>query len=128
MKILLDTHAFLWWNMNSPQLSAKAKEIIAEGNAEIYFSAASAWEIAIKCKKGSLILPEPPDAYIHSRIRYYNFVPMPIQMSHCLRTYDLPYIHQDPFDRLLVSQCQLENMSIISIDKNIAQYDVQVIW
>jgi PIN domain nuclease of toxin-antitoxin system len=128
MKILLDTHAFLWWNMDSPQLSVKAKEIIAGGRAEIYISAASAWEIAIKYQKGRLVLPEPPDKYVISRISHYGFATLPIQISHTLRTSNLPLIHNDPFDRLLVAQCQMEEMSIISTDEYIKMYGVDVIW
>lgn len=128
MRILLDTHAFLWWNMDSPQLSQKAREIIAGGRAEILFSAASAWEIAIKCQKGRLILPEPPEKYVTSRLSHYGFLALPIQISHTLRTYQLPPIHNDPFDRLLVAQCQTDDLSIISNDEYVKQYDVKVIW
>jgi PIN domain nuclease of toxin-antitoxin system len=128
MKILLDTHAFLWWNMDSSQLSIRAKEIIASGRTEIYISAASTWEMAIKCQKGKLVLPESPEKYAISRISHYGFTTLPIQISHTLRTYNLPLIHNDPFDRLLVAQCQMEEMSIISADEYIKQYDVDVIW
>lgn len=128
MRILLDTHAFLWWNMDSPQLSQKAREIIAGGRAEILFSAASTWEIAFKCQKGRLILPEPPKNYVISRLSHYGFITLPIQISHTLHTYQLPPIHHDPFDRLLVAQCQTDDLSIISNDEYIKQYDVKVIW
>jgi PIN domain nuclease of toxin-antitoxin system len=128
MKVLLDTHAFLWWNIDSPQLSLKAKEIIADGSTEVHLSAASAWEIAIKYYKGRLILPESPDKYVISRMTHYHFIPLPIHMSHTLHTYHLPNLHNDPFDRLLVAQCQLEEMSIITADENISRYEVKVIW
>ena len=128
MKILLDTHAFLWWNMDAPQLSQKAKEMIASSKTEIYISAASTWEIAIKCQKGKLILPEPPEKYVISRISYYGFDILPIHISHTVKTYSLPLIHADPFDRILIAQCMLENMDMISADEYIRQYEVNVIW
>lgn len=128
MKLLLDTHAFLWWNMDSPQLSPHAKEMIASSESDVYLSAASTWEIAIKCRKGKLILPESPEKYVISRLSYYGFEPLPIHISHTLKTYSLPMIHTDPFDRLLIAQCELENMSIVSADEYISQYEVNVIW
>jgi PIN domain nuclease of toxin-antitoxin system len=128
MKLLLDTHAFLWWNMDSPQLSPAAKSTIQSNSSEIFLSAASSWEIAIKYFKGKLELPEPPDKYISSRLSYYGFLALPIQISHTLRTFQLPDIHHDPFDRLLIAQCQMEDMAIITGDEYIKQYEVEIIW
>lgn len=128
MKALLDTHTFLWWNMDAPQLSERARGFIGDGHNEIYFSAASAWEIAIKFAKGQLELPEPPDAYVASRLALHRFIPLPVQLSHALQVYKLPDIHQDPFDRLLVAQSQLEGLPLLSLDAEINQYDVTIIW
>ena len=128
MKFLLDTSTFLWWNENSPYLSQKAKELIIAGQNEIYVSAASAWEITLKASKGKLVLPEPPDSYVLSRMTYYRFIPLPIHIRHTCRIYQLPGYHTDPFDRLLIAQCQLEGMSLLSGDENLHKYDLQVIW
>jgi PIN domain nuclease of toxin-antitoxin system len=128
VKILLDTHTFLWWNLNAPQLSKLARELIGDGSHEIFFSAASAWEIAIKYAKGRLELPQLPDRYVPDRIAYYRFTPLPVQLSHALQVHTLPGIHQDPFDRLLIAQSQMENMPILSADPDIALYDMNVIW
>ena len=128
MKYLLDTHTFLWWNEDNPQLSEKAKEIIADGKTEIYLSSASAWEIAIKAEKGRLILPEEPAQYIAERMSFYNFSPLAIDISHAVKVYKLPKHHADPFDRILVAQSQLEDLPLISKDKLIKLYDVNVIW
>ncbi len=128
MRILLDTHSFLWWNMDSPQLSAKAKEIILGGRADIFVSAATSWEIAIKCQKGKLLLPESPEKYVVSRISHYGFLTLPIQISHTLKTYSLPAIHTDPFDRLLIAQCLAEEMSMITADEIIKQFPINIIW
>lgn len=128
MKVLLDTHTFLWWNMDAPQLSPQVREIIADGRNDIFFSAASGWEIAIKYARGRLELPEPPDVYVSQRLALHRFIPLPIQVSHALQVHNLPDIHSDPFDRLLVAQSQMEKLPLLTIDAHIARYDVTVIW
>jgi PIN domain nuclease of toxin-antitoxin system len=128
MKYLLDTHTFLWWNLDDPQLSEQARETIANGENEIFISAASAWEIAIKAAKGRLVLPEEPAQYLAARISQYHFQALPVQISHAVRVYDLPDHHTDPFDRLLIAQWQMESLQLISKDEDIRRYDVEVIW
>lgn len=128
MKYLLDTHTFLWWNLSDLQLSEQAKEIIADGKNEIYLSAASTWEIAIKAAKGRLILPEEPSQYIANRINLHHFQALPIQISHSVQVYNLPNHHADPFDRLLIAQSQLESMPLLTKDELINLYDVEIIW
>jgi PIN domain nuclease of toxin-antitoxin system len=128
VKALLDTHTFLWWNTDDPQLSDPVRAIIADGNNEIFLSAASAWELAIKAALGRLSLPEPPEQYVAGRLTLHNMHGLPIQLSHALRVYSLPDIHRDPFDRLLIAQSQMENMPILTADENISDYQVEVIW
>jgi PIN domain nuclease of toxin-antitoxin system len=128
MKFLLDTHAFLWWCLGAEQLSSRADAIIADGKNEIYFSAASAWEIAIKAGKGRLTLPEEPGRYIASRMNRHRFLGLPVQISHTVRVFDLPPHHADPFDRLLIAQSQMESLPLITKDEEINKYDVEVIW
>ena len=128
MRAILDTHVFLWWNMDSPQLSAAAREFITEGGNELFLSAACAWEIAIKCARGRLTLPEEPGVYVASRMAAQRIQPLPVQVSHALHVFSLPEIHQDPFDRLIIAQSQLENLPIVTADPTIAQYTVDVIW
>lgn len=128
MKILLDTHAFLWWNTEDPQLSSRAKETIADGQNQVFLSAASVWEISIKTAKGKLVLPEVPSSYILSRMALYRFKALPVQISHAAQVYDLPRHHDDPFDRLLVAQSQVESIPLISADPEIRKYEVEVIW
>jgi len=128
MRALLDTHTFLWWNLDAPQLSAEVRAFIANGDNEIFLSAASAWEIAIKAAKGRLTLPEPPDQYVAERMRLHHFSALPIELSHALEVYRLPDIHQDPFDRLLIAQSQLEKMPLLTADSEINRYQVEVIW
>ena len=128
MRALLDTHTFLWWNLDAPQLSVEVREFIAKGSNEIFLSAATAWEIAIKATKGRLTLPEPPDQYVANRMRPHRFSALPIELSHALEVYRLPTIHQDPFDRLLIAQSQLEDMPLLTADSEIRRYRVEVIW
>lgn len=128
MRYLLDTHTFLWWNMDDAQLSTLAKEIISDNNNEIFLSAASAWEIAIKTTRGRLTLPEDPTRYISNRIQLHGFQALPIQIHHAVQIYKLPTHHADPFDRLLIAQSQIESMPLISIDPDIRRYDVEMVW
>jgi PIN domain nuclease of toxin-antitoxin system len=128
MKYLLDTHTFLWWCLGAEQLSPRARDMIADGRNEIFLSAASVWEIAIKAGKGRLTLPEEPGHFISSRMSLHRFLALPVQISHALRVYDQPPHHADPFDRLLIAQCQMESLPLITKDEEIKQYDLEVIW
>jgi PIN domain nuclease of toxin-antitoxin system len=109
-------------------LSAAARAIISDGSNELFLSAASAWEIAIKAARGSLILPEPPWKYVSSRLHQHHFKPLPIQISHALQVYNLPEYHRDPFDRLLIAQGQPEELPILTTDTEIARYEIKVLW
>ncbi|RJQ18400.1 MAG: type II toxin-antitoxin system VapC family toxin [Nitrospiraceae bacterium] len=128
MKALIDTHVFLWWLADDPQLPQNIRDIIADGNNELYFSAASCWEIAIKAQLGKIILPDKADVFISAQLSLNGIRSLPIQSSHALHVFKLPALHRDPFDRMLVSQAQLENMPIITSDSLIALYQVEYIW
>jgi PIN domain nuclease of toxin-antitoxin system len=128
VKALLDTQAFLWWDLDDRRLSAAVKEIVQDPGSEIYVSAASAWEIAIKVGLRRLELPAPVDSYVSARLTDYRFKPLAIGIDHALRVATLPLLHGDPFDRLLIAQSQLEELPIITLDPLIARYDVETIW
>jgi PIN domain nuclease of toxin-antitoxin system len=128
MRVLLDTHTFLWWNTDDPQLSLHAKEIITSGENEVFLSAASVWEIVIKTAKGKLVLPEAPARYIANRMSLYRFRPLPILISHATHVYDLPPHHNDPFDRMLIAQSQLESIPLVTRDEDIRRYDLEIVW
>ena len=128
MKALLDTHTFLWWVTNNPQLSLTIRSIIADRNNQIFFSVASGWEIAIKAQLGKLQLPDQLELFLTNQLTVNSFVLLPIQLNHALYTYQLSNHHKDPFDRILVAQSQVENLPIMTLDSKIAQYGVTVLW
>ncbi|QLE57408.1 type II toxin-antitoxin system VapC family toxin [Nostoc sp. TCL26-01] len=128
MRALLDTHTFIWWVIDDNRLSSTARNIIADPGNNLFFSAASAWEIVIKVRLGKLNLPEPPETYIPNRLTINRFESLPIQVNHALQVVNLPALHQDPFDRIIIAQSQVEKMPIITVDNKITQYPVDVIW
>jgi len=127
MKALLDTHAFLWWITDDPRLSPRVRKIIGDGENELYLSAASGWEMAIKAGLGRLQLPDL-ERFIPEQMALNAIETLPVRMSHALRVHNLPEHHRDPFDRLLIVQALLEDMPIISSDPKIALYPVRIIW
>lgn len=129
MRILLDTHVLLWWaSHNGVELSATARELIADPATEALVSAASAYEIAAKSGAGRLDLPGDPQTYVADLVRRHRFAPFPIDLDHAARAGALPRIHRDPWDRMLVAQAQTEGIPIVTRDPAIARYDVETIW
>lgn len=128
MKALLDTHTFLWWITDQPQLPPGVHNIIENTENALFVSAASGWEIIIKFQLGRLLLPEEPESYLLDQIRSNAFQTLPIRMEHAFRLLRLPAHHKDPFDRMLVAQAQFENIPILTSDTQIARYPVEVIW
>ena len=128
MKALLDTHIFLWWITDHPKLSSRARQIISDGKNELFLSAVSGWEIAIKAQLGRIQIPDKPEVFISEQMVANAIVGLPIQISHAVHVYNLPLHHRDPFDRLLVAQAQLEGLPILTDDPQISQYPVKVIW
>ncbi len=129
MKTLLDTHTFIWWITDCPELSKKARDAISNRALNLYFSAASCWEIVVKESLGKIKLPQHDTLqFINHQLMVNSITPLPVQVNHACHTMNLPLHHRDPFDRLIIAQAQLEKMPIITADRIIADYDVQVIW
>lgn len=128
MKALLDTHVFLWWIMDAPQLAPHVRELIADGENELYMSVASCWEIAIKAGLGKITLPARPDTYIADQMTENAVQGLPIEARHAFQVFHLPPHHRDPFDRLLIAQAQLENLPIITSDPLFSKYKVKTLW
>jgi PIN domain nuclease of toxin-antitoxin system len=124
MNLLLDTHVFLWAVDDNPNLSTDAKEAIIDGNNIVYVSAATAWEILIKRAIGKLRIPESD--YLEE-LRLHRFTPLSITTEHALAVENLPPLHKDPFDRMLIAQAQIEKLTLVTRDQRIAEYDIRVI-
>lgn len=124
MRLLLDTQSWLWMTSTPERFSAAARAIVERREHELYLSAASAWEIAIKHSIGKLQLPEPPPVYVPARIDATGVRPLPIDHAHALRVSILPQHHRDPFDRLLIAQAQIEELTILTSDPMFDVYDV----
>ena len=124
MKLLLDTHVWLWMQAAPSRLSESTVELLEDLQNQVFLSAASSWEIAIKYSIGRLSLPVAPMDYVTSRMAQSGTLGLPVQHRHALNVATLPAHHGDPFDRLLVSQAQLENLTLITTDRQLDAYDV----
>jgi PIN domain nuclease of toxin-antitoxin system len=128
VKVLLDTHAFLWMLLDDRRLSSSAREILADSKNILYLSSASTWEIAIKHQLGRIELPDEPEKFIVEQIRINGIEMLPITIRHSLVTLRLPPIHKDPFDRMLVAQAISEHLPIVSADPMVHKYDAHIVW
>jgi PIN domain nuclease of toxin-antitoxin system len=128
LRVLLDTHAFLWWITDDPRLSERARGVIRSGRNELFLSAASGWEIAIKAGLGRIRLPEPMGSFLVDQMVRNGIEALPVSMRHALHVHTLPPLHRDPFDRMLVAQAQLEDLEILTADPAFSQYAVRAIW
>jgi PIN domain nuclease of toxin-antitoxin system len=128
MRLLLDTHALLWWATNDSSLPEPSRKRIANAPGEVRVSAASAWEIATKSRLGRL----PAAANLLDDFEGFlvrqDFEPLAVTVDHGLRAGLLPGHHKDPFDRMLIAQAQAENLTIISNDEIFDQYGVRRFW
>ncbi len=128
MRYLLDTHTFLWWIVDDPRLSPRAVSLIRDSSNEILFSAASAWEIAVKAQLGRITFDDDLAEVIPRQVATNGFRSLAIQCEHAVRVARLPLLHRDPFDRMLVAQAQLERVALLTADPAIARYEVEVVW
>lgn len=128
MRVLLDTHAFLWWIGDDPRLSERAREVLSDGDNDLVFSAASGWEIAIKARLGRLHVPGDLNTYLVRQLTENYTSVLPVHLSHALRVHTLPEHHRDPFDHLLIAQAIVEEIPLLSADPRIARYPVEVVW
>ena len=128
MRLLLDTHSFLWAVGTPDRLSEAARRLLADADNEVMVSAVVAWKIAIKYARRKLTLSEPPSVFVPYHMAKAAMVPLPITLEHALHVHTLPLRHGDPFDRLLVAQSQVEGLPIVTCDRHIARYDVAVVW
>lgn len=124
MRLLLDTHVWLWTLLAPERLGTGAQDALSDTDNALLFSAASAWEIAIKYRTGRLRLPDSPDRFVPERLLRDGIGVLPVGIAHALRVADLPDHHRDPFDRLLVAQTQLEQLTLVTADDLVLTYEV----
>lgn len=127
MKLLLDTQVWLWLQ-HAPERLGPALALAEDRANRLLFSAASSWEIAIKWRLGKLALPDPPEVYVPDRVATSGVVPLAVEHAHALAVASLPPHHGDPFDRLLVVQAVAENASLLTADRALALYAVEIVW
>jgi len=128
VRLLLDTCTFLWLAADAPQLTSIARDRCRDPGNEVYLSAVSAWEIALKYRLGRLELPEPPARYVVSRRTWLQIESLAFDEASAAHDALLPGHHRDPFDRALVSQAILGGMSIVTPDAEIGRYPAPVVW
>lgn len=128
MKLLLDTHAFLWAIADDPRLSPRAREAFLDPDNLLFLSMASAWEIAIKISLGKLHIAGRWNDVVQREMSANGIAWLPIEYEHCVKVAALPFHHRDPFDRLIGAQAQSEHMAIVSRDLSFESYGVRRIW
>ena len=127
MKLLLDTHVFIWMHGDPDRLSGRARKLLVDADTELHLSVVVAWELGIKIARERLTLPEPLDEYVMSRAHRSRMSLLSIDLGHVLEAVTLPPHHADPFDRMLVAQARAESLTLLTADRWIARYDVELV-
>ena len=127
MRLLVDTHVFLWLESEPERLSNRTRATLEDTDNELYLSVVSGWEIVIKHAIGKLPLPVDPAVYVPTRLARSAFLELGVKMPHVLAVSGLPAHHDDPFDRLLIAQAQVESLTFVTVDERIAKYPIHVL-
>ncbi len=125
---LIDTAVFLWNFGQTQRLGPQVRELLKRSDDKVFVSSATSWEIAIKAASGKLRLPEPTREFFRNRLTVAGFLPLPITHEHALAAAELPRLHGDPFDRMLVAQAQTEGLILITSDRQLRKYPVNTLW
>ncbi|CAH2571215.1 PilT protein-like protein [Planktothrix rubescens] len=128
MKLLFDTHTFIWWDSQPNKLSQTALALLQDRSSILLLSVVSIWEMQIKLQVGKLTLNRALLEIIESQQKINQIEVLPVKLDHVLALDSLPLIHKDPFDRLLVAQANVENAALVSGDPIVTQYPVNVTW
>jgi len=128
VRILLDSHALIWWLSDDPRLSSVARALIADVSNTVLVSSASAWELSTKVRLGKLtdaagVIPRLPDVLLER-----GMTELPVTVAHAVEAGSLPGPHRDPFDRMLIAQSRIEQVPVVAIDPVFQSYAVDVIW
>ncbi len=127
MRLLLDTHVFLWYITADPNLPDSFREAIQDGKNVTYLSAASIWEAVIKCALGKLPLPDQSAEYLLRQRERHGIAPLPIEEAVFPFLANLPLLHRDPFDRILIAQSQQHNLTLLTVDDSVKAYPVALL-
>ena len=128
MRLLIDTCTFLWIVGGAKELSSRAREAFADPASEVFLSAASAWEIAVKHRLGKLPLPTPPDEFVPAQRAAHGIEPLAVEEESALHIAKLPDLHRDPFDRMLVAQALVGGLVLVTPDEAIRRYPARTLW
>ncbi len=128
MRLLVDTHAFLWFANGQSELSSSAQALIESPENTVLLSVASLWEMAIKMSLSKLTLPKSLDTFVLDLVADNTITLLPIFLNHIAAIVDLPLHHKDPFDRMLIAQAKVERIPIISRDEAFDAYDIKRLW
>ena len=128
MRLLLDTCTFLWLIIDDNSLTSRVKDLFVNPDNEVFFSVVSAWEIAVKYAIGRLDLPDEPRLYIPEQREKHGVQSLLLDEASSLQVSSLPKIHNDPFDRMLISQALIHGLTILTPDELIKKYPVRILW
>lgn len=128
MRVLIDTHVFIWWTSDYKNLSLSVYNLLCDLNTEVFLSIVSIWEMQIKLSLGKIQFKTPLPQLIENEVKRNKIQLLPIGLSHIYALSDLPNYHRDPFDRLLIAQAKSEKLVIISIDEKFDGYEIERLW
>lgn len=128
MKILIDTHVFIWWTSNVKRLSSRVGDLLLDPNTEVVLSVVSVWEMQIKSSLGKLQFKTTLRELVQDEINQNRIEILPLSLSHIYTLNDLPQHHRDPFDRILIAQSMEAGLQIVSIDEKFDAYGIARIW
>lgn len=128
MRLLLDTHVFLWWADDNPALSGPAKQAIGDEANDCFISVVSCWEMAIKASLGKLRLSQSVERFVAEQVADNGFQLLPVNFRHVAAVEGLPFHHRDPFDRLLVTQTLAEDLVLVTADSLMSKYGISMLW
>lgn len=128
MKLLLDTHTFLWWVGDDKRLSARARRLIANPRNDVYVSVVTALEVTVKHSAGRLELFEAPETFLPDQLERNGFISLSLSLAHVMKLESLPTPHRDPFDRLLAAQTAAEGLTLVTSDRTLARYPIKTAW
>jgi len=130
VRLLLDTHALLWWINPHERMSPRALQVLADGGNEVFISTITPWEVAIKAAIGRFDMPRPLGPFFEREIAANGILVLAVELDHAVAVRELPMFadHRDPFDRMLVAQARTEGLALVSADRNFDRYGIERVW